>query len=105
MAPFCFGEGLRFNPQAPKWPNRDRFILSAGHGSMFLYGWLHISGFDLPIEEVKNFRQHHSATPGHPEFGETPGVEATTGTARPRCWERRRLRDVCENGSSSIQYG
>lgn len=74
-----FGEGLRFNPKAPKWLNRDRFILSAGHGSMFLYGWLHISGFDLPIEEVKNFRQLHSTTPGHPEFGETPGVEATTG--------------------------
>lgn len=74
-----FGEGLRFNPQAPKWLNRDRFILSAGHGSMFLYGWLHISGFDLPIDEVKNFRQLHSTTPGHPEYGETPGVEATTG--------------------------
>ncbi|MCB1087452.1 MAG: transketolase, partial [Verrucomicrobiae bacterium] len=74
-----FGESLRLNPDAPKWLNRDRFVLSAGHGSMFLYGWLHLSGFDLPIEELKHFRQLHSKTPGHPEFGETPGVEATTG--------------------------
>jgi len=74
-----FGSALQFNPDEPKWLNRDRFILSAGHGSMFLYSWLHLSGYDLPLEEVKNFRQLHSKTPGHPEFGETPGVEATTG--------------------------
>lgn len=74
-----FGEKLRYHPGQPKWLNRDRFILSAGHGSMFLYGWLHLSGFDVPMEQVKNFRQLHSTTPGHPEFGETPGVEATTG--------------------------
>ena len=74
-----FGEKLRYNPAQPKWLNRDRFILSAGHGSMFLYSWLHLAGYDLPLEQVKNFRQLHSTTPGHPEFGETPGVEATTG--------------------------
>ncbi len=74
-----FGEALRYNPDAPKWLNRDRFVLSAGHGSMFLYSWLHMAGYDLPIEEVENFRQLGSRTPGHPEFGETPGVEATTG--------------------------
>lgn len=74
-----FGHGLTYNPEVPRWLNRDRFILSAGHGSMFLYGWLHLAGFDLSLEEVKNFRQLHSITPGHPEFGETPGVEATTG--------------------------
>ncbi|MCB1064676.1 MAG: transketolase [Verrucomicrobiae bacterium] len=74
-----YGDALRLNPDEPKWLNRDRFILSAGHGSMFLYGWLHLAGFNLPIEEVKNFRQFHSKTPGHPEFGETDGVEATTG--------------------------
>jgi len=74
-----YGESLQYNPADPKWINRDRFILSAGHGSMFLYSWLHLSGFDLPLEEVINFRQLGSKTPGHPEFGETPGVEATTG--------------------------
>ncbi|MDF1824853.1 MAG: transketolase [Verrucomicrobiales bacterium] len=74
-----YGHAMTYNPAAPKWLNRDRFILSAGHGSMFLYGWLHLSGYNLPIDEVKNFRQLHSITPGHPEFGETDGVEATTG--------------------------
>ncbi|MGA0332668.1 MAG: transketolase [Kiritimatiellia bacterium] len=75
-----FGNGgLRFDPKNPKWLNRDRFVLSAGHGSMFLYSWLHLAGYDLPLEELKNFRQLGSATPGHPEFGDTPGVEATTG--------------------------
>ncbi len=74
-----YGKALNYNPDEPKWLNRDRFILSAGHGSMFLYSWLHLSGYDLPLEQVKNFRQLHSTTPGHPEFDETPGVEATTG--------------------------
>ena len=74
-----FGRDLRYLPEQPKWLNRDRFILSAGHGSMFLYGWLHLAGYDLPLGEVKNFRQLHSKTPGHPEFHETDGVEATTG--------------------------
>ncbi len=74
-----FGDLLSYDPAAPKWLNRDRLILSAGHGSMFLYSWLHLSGYDLSIDDVKNFRQLHSKTPGHPEFGETPGVEATTG--------------------------
>ena len=67
------------NPDAPKWINRDRFVLSAGHGSMFLYSWLHLSGYDLPLDEIKNFRQLGSKTPGHPESFMTPGVEATTG--------------------------
>ncbi|MBW3636051.1 MAG: transketolase [Armatimonadetes bacterium] len=74
-----FGSALQCDPAHPKWLNRDRFILSAGHGSMFLYSWLAMSGYDLSMEEVANFRQLHSKTPGHPEFGETPGVEATTG--------------------------
>jgi len=74
-----YGHALVHNPDVPRWPNRDRFVLSAGHGSMFLYTWLHLSGYDLPLEELKNFRALHSKTPGHPEFHETPGVEATTG--------------------------
>jgi len=78
-----YGSEMQYNAQDPKWMNRDRFILSAGHGSMFLYSWLNIAGFDLPMEEVKNFRQHHSMTPGHPEFPNsehnTPGIECTTG--------------------------
>jgi len=74
-----FGHALRYYPEDPAWINRDRFVLSAGHGSMFLYSWLHLAGYDLPLEELKNFRQLHSKTPGHPEFHETPGVEATTG--------------------------
>ena len=74
-----FGHAMVHNPERPRWLNRDRFILSAGHGSMFLYGWLHLSGYDLPLDQVKKFRALHSATPGHPEFHETPGVECTTG--------------------------
>ena len=74
-----FGEALRYYPDAPKWLNRDRFVLSAGHGSMFLYSWLHLAGYAVSREDVKNFRALHSITPGHPEFHETPGVEATTG--------------------------
>ena len=74
-----YGHALRVCPNHPRWLNRDRFVLSAGHGSMFLYAWLHMAGFDLSMDEIKNFRQLHSATPGHPEFGETPGVECTSG--------------------------
>ena len=74
-----FGSDLKVDPSDANWINRDRFVLSAGHGSMFLYSWLHLAGFDLPMEELKNFRQLHSKTPGHPEFMETPGVECTTG--------------------------
>jgi len=71
--------GLRYNPAEPKWLNRDRLVLSGGHGSMFLYSWLHLAGYHLSLDEVKNFRQLSSETPGHPEFGDTAGVEATTG--------------------------
>jgi len=78
-----YGSQMQYNPSDTQWMNRDRFILSAGHGSMFLYSWLNLAGFDLSIEELKNFRQHHSQTPGHPEFPNsehnTPGIECTTG--------------------------
>src|ERR687883_269227 len=70
---------LRHNPKNPKWANRDRFLLSAGHGSMLIYALLHLTGYDLPLEELKNFRQWGSKTPGHPENKLTPGVEITTG--------------------------
>ncbi len=74
-----YGYALKQNPDKPRWIGRDYFVLSAGHGSMFLYAWLHMSGYDLPMSEIKRFRQLHSKTPGHPEFFETPGVECTTG--------------------------
>jgi transketolase len=70
---------LRHNPANPAWPDRDRFVLSNGHGSMLLYSLLHLTGYDLPMSEIRNFRKLHSKTPGHPEFGVTPGVETTTG--------------------------
>jgi transketolase len=74
-----FGQALQCDPADPKWLNRDRFILSAGHGSMFIYSWLHLSGYAVSIDDVSKFRVLHSITPGHPEFHETPGVESTTG--------------------------
>ncbi|MCL5124426.1 MAG: transketolase [Deltaproteobacteria bacterium] len=79
MAYVLWTRFLKFNPRNPNWPNRDRFILSAGHGSALQYALLHLSGYDLSIEEIKRFRQWESKTPGHPEYGLTPGIEATTG--------------------------
>src|ERR671917_1685271 len=70
---------MRHNPKNPKWANRDRFLLSAGHGSMLIYSLLHLSGYDLSLDDIKNFRQWGSKTPGRPERGHTPGVETTTG--------------------------
>src|SRR3954449_6919196 len=70
---------LRHNPANPAWPNRDRFVISNGHGSMLLYSLLHLTGYDLPMDELRRFRQLHSKTPGHPEHGMAPGVETTTG--------------------------
>ena len=79
MAVALWGEHLQHNPANPQWANRDRFVLSNGHGSMLIYALLHLTGYELPIEELKNFRQLHSKTAGHPEVGVTPGVETTTG--------------------------
>lgn len=79
IATVLWREFLQHNPSNPKWHNRDRFVLSNGHGSMLLYSLLHLTGYDLSIDEIKNFRQLDSKTPGHPEFGLTPGVETTTG--------------------------
>ena len=79
IAEVLWNDYLQHNPANPDWPNRDRFVLSNGHGSMLIYSLLHLSGYDLPMEELQNFRQMHSKTPGHPEYGYTPGVETTTG--------------------------
>ncbi|STW27303.1 transketolase [Klebsiella michiganensis] len=79
IAEVLWRDFLNHNPQNPSWADRDRFVLSNGHGSMLIYSLLHLTGYDLPIEELKNFRQLHSKTPGHPEVGYTAGVETTTG--------------------------
>lgn len=79
IAEVLWNDNLKHNPSNPRWADRDRFVLSNGHGSMLLYSVLHLTGYDLPIEELKNFRQWHSRTAGHPEYSETPGVETTTG--------------------------
>jgi transketolase len=88
LAPLAFvlwDRHLRFNPRNPHWPGRDRFVLSNGHASMLLYAMLHLTGFDLPLDELKQFRQWGSKTPGHPEYGLTPGVETTTGPLGQGC--------------------
>jgi transketolase len=79
IAEVLWNDFMRHNPANPKWANRDRFVMSNGHGSMLVYSLLHLTGYSLPIEELKNFRQLHSNTPGHPEYGYAPGVETTTG--------------------------
>jgi len=79
IAEVLWNDFLRHSPANPAWPNRDRFVLSNGHGSMLLYSLLHLTGYDLSIDEIKNFRQLHAKTPGHPEYGYAPGVETTTG--------------------------
>ncbi len=88
LAPLAFllwDRYLKFNPRNPHWPGRDRFILSNGHASMLLYAMLYLTGFDLPLDEIKQFRQWGSKTPGHPEYGLTPGIETTTGPLGQGC--------------------
>jgi transketolase len=79
IAEVLWNDYLRHNPANPRWPNRDRFVMSNGHGSMLLYSLLHLTGYPLSLDDLKAFRRLHSKTPGHPEYGETPGVENTTG--------------------------
>ena len=79
IAEVLWNDHMKHNPANPKWPDRDRFVLSNGHGSMLIYSLLHLTGYDLPMSEIQKFRQLHSKTPGHPEYGYTPGVETTTG--------------------------
>ncbi|MGH9390445.1 MAG: transketolase, partial [Vicinamibacteria bacterium] len=82
LAPLAYvlwTQAMRYNPQNPRWPNRDRFILSAGHACMLQYAALHLTGYDLSLDQIKAFRQWESHTPGHPERGDTPGIEVATG--------------------------
>ena len=79
IAQVLYCEFLQHNPQNPSWPDRDRFVMSNGHGSKLPYSLLHLTGYDLSIDDLKNFRQLHSKTPGHPEYGYAPGIETTTG--------------------------
>jgi transketolase len=79
IAQVLWSDHMQHNPSNPDWANRDRFVLSNGHGSMLIYSLLHLTGYALPIEELRNFRQLHSKTPGHPEYGYAPGIETTTG--------------------------
>ncbi len=79
IAEVLWNDNLKHNPANPDWSDRDRFVLSNGHGSMLIYSLLHLSGYELSIDDLKNFRQLHSKTPGHPEYGYAPGVETTTG--------------------------
>jgi transketolase len=104
IADVLWNRHLRHNPANPKWPDRDRFVLSNGHGSMLIYTLLHLSGYDLPIEELKRFRQLHSKTPGHPEYGYTPGVETTGGPsvkASPMRWAWRWRKNCWLRNSTS----
>ena len=100
IATALWSRHLRFNPTNPKWTGRDRFILSNGHGSMLQYALLHLTGYDLSIDDLKAFRQLHSKTPGHPEVDVTPGVETTTGPLGQGHRQRRRhgacRKDACE---------
>lgn len=105
MAEALFTRHLRHNPADPAWPNRDRFVLSNGHGSMLIYALLHLTGYDLPMEELRKFRQLHSKTPGHPEVGMTSGVETTTGPW-VKAWPMRsgwRFQSLCWPLSSIAQ--
>src|SRR5450432_274965 len=79
IAEVLWNDFLKHNPKNPSFPNRDRFVLSNGHGSLLQYALLHLTGYDLPLEQLRRFRQLHSMTPGHPEVDVTPGVETTTG--------------------------
>ena len=83
VAEVLWRDFLKHNPNDPLWPDRDRFVLSNGHGSMLLYALLHLTGYDVSLQDLKDFRQLHSKTAGHPEFGECPGVETTTGPLGP----------------------
>ena len=94
---------LKHNPQNPSWPDRDRFVLSAGHGSMLLYSMLHLTGYDVPLDQIKQFRQWGSRTPGHPERGAHARRGDNNRSARSRLWQRRRHGDRRSPFGSTLQ--
>jgi hypothetical protein len=104
MGAVLYGQALQHNPNEPRWINRDYFILSAGHGSMMLYPWLHMSGYDVSMDDIRAFRQLHSKTPGHPEFFETPGVECTTGPLGQGRRQRGRRGSRRKDGCGAFQH-
>ena len=79
-----WSEVMRYNPKNPEWPNRDRFVLSCGHACMLQYSYLHLTGYDISLKDIEDFRQLHSITAGHPEYGFTPSIEVTTGPTSPQ---------------------
>ncbi|BBI58795.1 hypothetical protein HSBAA_01010 [Vreelandella sulfidaeris] len=103
IAEVLWNDYLKHNPEDPKWADRDRFVLSNGHGSMLLYSLLHLSGYELSLEQLQNFRQLHSPTAGHPEFGYAPGIETTTGPPRSGLCQRCGLCDCGKNLSGPVQ--
>ncbi len=103
IAEVLWRDFLKRNPQNPSWADRDRFVLSNGHGSMLIYSLLHLTGYDLPMEELKNFRQLHSETPGRPEVGGASfGVETATGTAGSGYCQRSRYGDCRKNAGGAV---
>ena len=105
MSFVLWNQFLRYDPDDPDWKNRDRFVLSAGHASMLLYSLLHLAGYKLSMDELKNFRQWNSLTPGHPEYGLTPGVECTTGPLGAGFSNAGRVADVNENAVAGGVFG
>ena len=103
IAEVLWNDYLKHNPGNPKWFNRDRFVLSNGHGSMLVYSLLHLTGYQLPMDEIRQFRQLHSMTPGHPEYGYTPGVETTTGPLGQGLAQCRRHGHSRENPGCPVQ--
>ena len=103
IAEVLWNDYLKHNPSNPGWADRDRFVLSNGHGSMLHYSLLHLTGYELPIEEIRNFRQLHSMTPGHPELGLAPGIETTTGPLGTGALQRGGNGDCGKGVSRSVQ--
>ena len=103
LAHVLWSRSMHYNPKDPRWPNRDRFILSAGHACVLQYSILHLAGYDISMDDLQQFRQMHSITPGHPEYGLTPGIEVTTGPLGQGSRKRRGLRHRPKNAGRPVQ--